>query len=162
MAEDAPQDHPMTVFVAENQQVADAVVGLLASRNILAEVHVPPMDTSSEPLTGATELVQRSNEFSVRVTNQAQLADAKELIASAVGAAVVHSVREKRAARTGTVTATCEECGKESNWPASAMGTTEVCPHCNAYMDVPDPDEDWSGMDFGKEEDEDEEEEKKE
>jgi hypothetical protein len=34
------------------------------------------------------------------------------------------------------------------------MGTTEVCPHCTAYLDVPDPDEDWSGVDFGQAEDE--------
>jgi hypothetical protein len=33
------------------------------------------------------------------------------------------------------------------------MGTTEVCPHCGAYMDVPDPDDDWSDMDFGQPED---------
>jgi hypothetical protein len=29
------------------------------------------------------------------------------------------------------------------------MGTTETCPKCGAYMDVPDPDDDWSGVDFG-------------
>ena len=79
-------------------------------------------------------MIQRTNEFEVRVTNSAQLSEAKEWIASAVGAAVVHKVREKRAARTGTVTAMCEECGKPSEWPASSMGTTEVCPHCTAYL----------------------------
>jgi hypothetical protein len=163
MAEDKPQDHPLTVFVAENQKVADAVIELLASKNISAEVHLPPIDTTTEPLTGASEVVQRTNEFEVRVTSAAQVADAKDLITSAVGAAVVHAVREKRRARTGSVTATCEDCGKPSEWPASSMGTTEVCPHCHCYMDVPDPDEDWSGMDFGKsEEDEEEKDETKE
>jgi hypothetical protein len=29
------------------------------------------------------------------------------------------------------------------------MGTTETCPHCTGYMDIPDPDDDWSGVDFG-------------
>jgi hypothetical protein len=57
---------------------------------------------------------------------------------------------ERRAARTGTVTAVCEECGKSSEWPAKAMGTTEVCPHCHRYMDVPDPEDDWSEVDVGE------------
>ena len=56
--------------------------------------------------------------------------------------------------RTGTVTVACEDCGKSSDWPATAMGTTEVCPHCAGYMDVPDPDEDWSDVDFGTEDEE--------
>ena len=30
------------------------------------------------------------------------------------------------------------------------MGTTEVCPHCAGYMDIPDPDDDWSDVDFGE------------
>jgi hypothetical protein len=51
------------------------------------------------------------------------------------------------------VTATCEDCGKSSEWPAAVMGTTEVCPHCGGYMDIPDPDDDFSGMDFGEDED---------
>jgi hypothetical protein len=148
------EENPLTVFVAESQQVADAVVGLLAASDIPAEVHVPPIDTTSEPLTGASEVVFRNTEFEVRVANEAKLGDAKELIASAVGAAAVRAVRDKRAARSGTVEATCEDCGKTSTWPAAAMGTTEVCPHCGGYMDIPDPDEDWSDVDFGESEEE--------
>jgi hypothetical protein len=30
------------------------------------------------------------------------------------------------------------------------MGTTENCPKCEAYMDIPDPDDDWSGVDIGE------------
>ena len=66
----------------------------------------------------------------------------------------LYLIREKRASRTGTTTAICEDCGKSSDWPASAMGTTELCPHCQHYMDIPDPDEDWGGVDFGKDEEE--------
>lgn len=144
------EENPLTVFVAESQQVAEAVVGLLAANGIPAEVHVPPIDTTSEPLTGASEVVFRNTEFEVRVTAETKLTEAKELIASAVGAGAVRAVREKRAARTGSVTATCEDCDKSSEWPAEVMGTTETCPHCGSYMDIPDPDEDWSGVDFGE------------
>ena len=142
-------ENPLTVFVAENRQVADAVVALLAGSGIDAEVHVPLIDTTTEPLTGASEVVWKNTEFELRVTNAAQVSGAKELIASTLGTAALHSVREKRLARTGTVTVACEDCGKSSDWPATAMGTTEVCPHCGGYMDVPDPDEDWSDVDFG-------------
>ena len=68
--------------------------------------------------------------------------------------AALREIRQRRASRTGTVTATCEECGKASEWPAVDMGSTQECPHCARYMDVPDPDEDWSDVDFGTEDDE--------
>ena len=56
------------------------------------------------------------------------------------------------------MTATCEDCGKPSEWPAVTMGTTDLCPHCGAYMDIPDPDDDWSDVDFGAPEGDEEEE----
>lgn len=34
------------------------------------------------------------------------------------------------------VQAECEECGSASEFPASQDGTTQVCPKCNAYIDV--------------------------
>ena len=67
------------------------------------------------------------------------------LIGQAEEVAAVRKAKEKRSARTGTVTAVCDECGKSSEWPAAAMGTTENCPHCSQYMDIPDPDDDWEG-----------------
>jgi hypothetical protein len=150
------EEHPMTVFVAENQKVADAVVSLLEGAGIPAEVHVPPIDASAEAITGLSDVGTKSAELEVRVTNEAKLADAKDLINSALGTSALRAVREKRAARSGTVTATCEECGKPSEWPATAMGTTETCPHCGAYMDIPDPDDNWSDVDFGEAEEDEE------
>lgn len=34
------------------------------------------------------------------------------------------------------VAAVCEECKETSQFPATLNGTTQVCPHCGAYMDV--------------------------
>jgi hypothetical protein len=62
----------------------------------------------------------------------------------------LREIRDQRSNRTGTVTAVCEECGKSSEWPATIMGTTETCPHCAAYMDIPDPDDDWAEVDVGE------------
>jgi hypothetical protein len=146
-------EHPLTVFAAENAQVADAVIRLLAGAGIAAEVYSPPPQTESSPLTGT--VMSTPDELEIRVTNPAQLTQAKELMVSAVATAALRAIREKRASRTGTVTAVCEDCGKSSEWPAAAMGTTETCPHCTGYMDIPDPDENWDDMDFGEAEEED-------
>lgn len=142
-----PATDPRTVFVADSRRVAEVVVELLAANNIVAEHGAtgPHIETG---LFGATETVP-TEEFPVLATDPKQADEARELLNLAVNKALVQSAQAKRAARTGTVTATCEECGHASEWPATAMGTTETCPKCDAYMDVPDPDDDWSGVDFG-------------
>jgi hypothetical protein len=146
MAEDSH-----TVFVADDAKLADAVVQLLAGKGIEADAVSVPGHVESDPLTGATSGVT-PEEFEIRVTDPTKAAAAKELLDEAVAASLKKAIRDKRASRTGTVTATCEDCGKASDWPATAMGTTELCPHCQHYMDIPDPDEDWSGVDFGEDE----------
>ena len=152
---------PRTVFVAENARLADAVIQLLAAHSIPAEIGpVAPVEVSA--LTGMSDAPE---EFPILVTDPTKVEDARTLLTKAEQYPEIRAVLDKRAARTGNVTATCEDCGKSSEWPAAAMGTTEVCPHCAHYMDIPDPEEDWSGMDFGApegdEEDEEEDEAKK-
>lgn len=146
---------PRTVFVAENANLADAVIQLLAANNITAEVGpVAPVEVSA--LTGMSDAPE---EFPILVNDPKKAEEARELLASAEKMAAVRAAVEKRANRTGTVTATCEDCGKSSEWPAKAMGTTEICPHCAGYMDIPDPEDEWSDVDIGVPEgDEDEEE----
>ena len=151
MADAETDADPRIVFVAENAHLAEAVIQLLVANGLPAELaEAAPQEASA--LTGVSETP--AEEFPIVVTDAAKAKDARELLASALGRSALQAVREKRLARTGTVTAACEDCGKASEWPATAMGTTEVCPHCGGYMDVPDPDEDWSGVDFGTEDDE--------
>lgn len=139
---------PRTVFVADSAKLADAVIQLLAANNIRAELGpVAPVEVSA--LTGMSDAPE---EFPILVTDEKQVGDARDFLTRAENVAAMRAVSEKRAARTGTVTATCEDCGKASEWPAAAMGTTEVCPHCGNYMDVPDPDDEWADGDFGTEE----------
>lgn len=153
MSENVPDER--VVFTAESPQLAEAVVRLLAANDIPAEIATDGPQTKSDPLTGAAEM-ERTEAFPVAVTDPAKLKDARELLASAQTAAAVKEIRERRANRTGTVSATCEDCGKSSEWPAQKLGTTELCPHCGGYMDIPDPDDDWSDVDFGEAEDENE------
>ena len=147
MADAAPEADPRIVFTAESAAVADAVVQLLAAGGIPAEV-APAGPQTAGGLFGASETVP-ADEFPVIVTDPARAADARELLATAQTMAAVKAARDRRANRTGTVAVACEDCGKSSDWPAQATGTTEVCPHCGGYMDIPDPDDDWSGVDFG-------------
>jgi hypothetical protein len=147
------EPNPETVFVAENVKLAEAVIQLLATHNIPAESFTGATRTESEPITGVSE-VSAAEEFEIRVTDPAKISEARELLSTAESAAAVRAIREKRLQRTGTVTAVCEECGKSSEWPADTMGTTDTCPNCGAYMDIPDPDDDWSGVDFGQDEEE--------
>ncbi|MBN9118673.1 MAG: hypothetical protein J0I06_05875 [Planctomycetes bacterium] len=144
---------PRTVFVADSAKLADAVIQLLAANNIPAEIG-PVVAVEASALTGMSDAPE---EFPILVADPKKAEEARELLARAEKMAALRAVVEKRAARTGNVTATCEDCGKSSEWPAASMGTTEVCPHCGRYMDVPDPDEDWSDVDFGAPEGEGEE-----
>jgi hypothetical protein len=145
-------ENPNTVFVADDPKLADAVIQLLASKGIEAEAVSQPGHAETDPLTGATSGVT-PEDFEIRVSDLKKADAAKDLLTETVAAEMKKVIREKRASRSGTVTATCEDCGKPSDWPATAMGTTELCPHCQGYMDIPDPDEDWSGVDFGEDED---------
>ena len=145
-------DNPNTVFVADDPKLADAVILLLAGKGIEAEAVSQQGHAETDPLTGASAGVT-PEEFVIRVADPNKAEAARELLNEAMAASLRQSVRDKRASRTGTVTATCEDCGKPSDWPAAAMGTTELCPHCQGYMDIPDPDDDWSGVDFGTDED---------
>jgi hypothetical protein len=147
------ETNPATVFVAENPRIAEAVIQLLAAGNIEAEATTAGPRAETDAVTGLTEVVG-PDEYEIRVLDPAKVEEARTLLASAASAAAVAAIRQKRASRTGTVTATCEECGKSSEWPASAMGTTDFCPYCQAYMDIPDPDDDWSDVDFGEPEEE--------
>ena len=145
---------PRTVFVADSAKLAEAVIRLLAASDIPAET-APPVPMESSALTGMSDLPE---EFPILVSDPTKAEDARGLLANAERMGEVRATLAKRAARTGNVTATCEDCGKPSEWPAAVMGTTEVCPHCGGYMDVPDPDDDWSDVDFGAPEGDDEEE----
>jgi hypothetical protein len=146
------ESDPRAVLVTDSHKVAQTVVDWLAAEGIASELIVPESSSSTDPLTGLTE-EESAGEFEVRVLDAGRIEDARKLISDAQRAAQLRAIREGRSKRTGTVTAICEDCGKPSEWPAAAMGTTETCPHCTHYMDIPDPEDDWTGVDFGSPED---------
>jgi hypothetical protein len=143
---------PRCVLTTSDRKAAEALAALLTEKGFPAEPVIPQMGTTASALTGETDAAV-APEFEVWVTNPDHSEPARALIAEQ--REMLAAVREreaKRAARIGTVTAVCEECGKSSEWPASEMGRTQECPHCGRYVDVPDPDENWDDVDFGSEE----------
>src|SRR5215213_8635507 len=96
---------PRTVFVAESNRLADAVIELLAANNIPAEIGpVAPVETSA--LTGESSAPE---EFPILVTDPTKVEDARTLLSRAEQYPEVRAVLDKRASRSGTVTATCED-----------------------------------------------------
>lgn len=144
---------PRCVHVAPDLRTADLLATWLGEKGFKCEVVVPENPAAPPDGIGLTEHAAPGVE--VRVIDVDEAARAVEMIEEQREALKeIRSRQERRAARTGTVTAVCEECGKSSEWPAADMGSTQECPHCARYMDVPDPDDDWGDVDFGTEDDE--------
>ncbi|PQO45748.1 putative signal transducing protein [Blastopirellula marina] len=55
---------------------------------------------------------------------------------------LIRDFEEQRKARNtpvdgaGEIQVSCEDCGKTTSFPSSLDGTTQVCQHCGAYVDV--------------------------
>ncbi|HJZ53748.1 MAG TPA: hypothetical protein VKE74_02255 [Gemmataceae bacterium] len=149
-----PERDPRFVLAVPEPKVAELLAAWLTEKGFPAEPVALPPTTATDPITHAA--VPLPGEFQVWVVKIEHAEAAREAIEEQrAGVQALREREAKRANRTGTVTALCEDCGKESDWPATAMGTTQSCPHCHRYMDVPDPDENWDDVDFGSEEPED-------
>lgn len=149
----ADEIDPRMVVVVPDRAIGKKVAEWLTAKGFPSEVAM--VGELAGPTGGLGLGDMPTPTLEVRVLNPDQVEDARKLIAESAAAAELRAIHEKRANRTGTVTATCEDCGKPSEWPAAEMGTTQICPHCTGYMDVPDPDDNWDDMDFGSGEAED-------
>jgi hypothetical protein len=140
--------HPQCVLVASEMATAQALAEWLTEKGFPAEVVTPgPVATPGDSLGLSEETFPG---LEVRVVKPEHVEPARGAMAEHKETLEAIQARQrKRAERTGTVTAVCEDCGKSSDWPAAEMGTTQVCPHCDSYMDIPDPEDDWGDVDFG-------------
>ena len=142
--------HPQCVLVAKDMATARGLADWLIEKGFPAEPLMPSTVVNPGDSLGLSE--EHMTGIEVRVVKPEHIEPAKKAIADLhEEVAVVRERQQKRAERTGTVAAVCEDCGKSSDWPAVVMGTTETCPHCGSYMDVPDPDENWDDVDFSEE-----------
>ena len=60
--------------------------------------------------------------------------------------------RRRQSTDSPLVTVVCEECGTESSFPGTKLGTVQSCPHCSAFVDVGDdlPFDGWDVADEKK------------
>jgi hypothetical protein len=139
--------HPQTVLTVEEIGTARALADWLTDKGFPAEVVTPGAVATPGDSLGLSE--ETFPGIEVRVVKPEHVEPARQAIAEQKEALdEIRALHQKRASRTGTTTAVCEDCGKASGWPAAEMGTTQTCPHCGRYMDVPDPDEKWDDVDF--------------
>jgi len=144
---------PKCVFVGKDGASANLIAGILIGAGFPAEVMNEATLGGFEGITGLVPGYSHKG-VEVWVVDPGHIEPAKQLLDEEMK--TIDAAKEKRANRTGTISAECEECGRASDWPAPSMGTTETCPHCGAYMDIPDPDDEWSDVDFGASEEDDE------
>jgi hypothetical protein len=151
MSEPTPERDPKFVLTVADRKAAEAIAAWLTDKGYPAEPQTPNFSAITDGIAGAVPTVP--HEFEIWVVKPDDAEKARELIEDQRSAVAALREREaRRAARTGIVTAACEECGESSEWPAAEMGTTQDCPHCGCFMDVPDPDENWDDLDVGTEE----------
>jgi ribosomal protein S27E len=136
---------PRCVFAADTLALADVVAGWLSGQGIPAEVMDDATLGGFEGKTSVTPWVVSNRGIEVWVRDESQAPLAARLVAEK--AEEFRAVRTQREAKSGTVEVICEECSRPAVFPASAEGTVQDCPHCGAYLDVPDPDDDWSDVD---------------
>jgi hypothetical protein len=133
---------PKCVYIADSLPKADLIAAWLSARDIPAQVMNRYTWGGFEGLTGLAPGVCHKG-MEVWVIHPEQAAAAQALLET--HAEQLAAERAERAARTGRVTAVCEECGQSSEFPAAMQGTVENCPHCRKWIDVPGPDDDWDG-----------------
>jgi len=128
------------VFVAESFAEAETVAAFLSSEGVPASVIDPSTVGGMEGLSLMAGASTGGREVWVRNPTAAQYA--RKLLADHA-----HELRSNREQRTGLIQVDCEECGAMVKFPAEKAGTVQECPNCMAYLDVPDPDDEWPDED---------------
>ncbi|MCP4592151.1 MAG: DUF2007 domain-containing protein [bacterium] len=116
-----------TVYRAASVEEADIIVAWLDEQGIAAMV-------KDRAVAGTIEIptlfTPRGIEVCVPDPEQAK---------QAVAALKEHYAKQAQADDSDRVIeATCEACGKASPFPQAQHGLVQNCPHCNAYLDVPE------------------------
>ncbi|HUU82844.1 MAG TPA: DUF2007 domain-containing protein [Phycisphaerae bacterium] len=116
------------VYRAADIEEAKVVVAWLSEQGIAALVK----DEHAAAMM-QTSLIVAPEGIEVCVTNAEDAARATALLRD-------HFARKDRRGSpdAGPVAATCEECGRTSEFPAAQGGSVQNCPHCKAYIDVPE------------------------
>jgi hypothetical protein len=126
---------PKCVHVADSLSEAEAAVDFLKGHGLPARIIDPATVGDPLGLTGTAGAGVPSPGLEVWVDDAANAAPAlQKLQEFAADQTKKGADKETK----GPVEAECEECGKTSTFPAAQRDSTQDCPHCGAYLDVPE------------------------
>src|SRR5271166_4645357 len=108
---------PKCVFVADSLGLAEIVAVYLRQHGVAAAVMNPATLGGLEGLTWVSRTGVSANGIEVWINDPAQTVQAQELLADQKEFQGARLARA--AARTGTVDAVCDECGKTTAFPAA-------------------------------------------
>lgn len=126
---------PKCVHIADSLNEAEAAVLFLKGHGLPAQVMNPATLGGLLGLTWMSRTGVSSTGLEVWVADPANVAPALQKLQE-FAADQTKKVADKEA--KGPVEAVCEECGKTSTFPAAQRDSTQDCPHCGEYMDVPE------------------------
>lgn len=129
---------PKCVYVADDFGMAGLIVSWLGTHDIEAVIMDEATLGGLEGLTAFAPGRVSTRGLEVWVVDADRAEAANTLLADQ--ASEIQAKRAAKSDRTGTVSVDCEACGQQTEFPMSSAGRTENCPHCQAYLDVPDPD----------------------
>jgi hypothetical protein len=139
--DDAMSRNDRCVFASDKLQDAETVAAFLNSEGVPAKV-IDPHALGGPDGLSLTPGTSRSLEVWVR--DPAAAAYARRLIADHAADLPV-----RRADQPELIEVDCWECGAMVKFPSAVIGTVQVCPNCQADLDVPGPDDQWDDESAG-------------
>jgi hypothetical protein len=130
---------PRCVFVADSMGLADIVVVWLGERGIDAQVMNQATLGGLVGLSWFSANGISSHGMEVWVIDPSQAENARVLVEQHERERLAKREEARRA--KGEIAAVCEDCGSSSSFAMRYRGTVQDCPHCGAYLDVPEAEE---------------------
>lgn len=128
-----PLDDPLALCTAANLPQARLLCSLLEQSGIRARV-VEEVVPGEEPAGGLLPAILQPRLYVdrslVHRAQQVLLAHARQAVD-----------RRANPPANGPIVIACEECGESSAFPGSTWGSVQTCPHCQAFMDIGEPDD---------------------
>ncbi len=129
------------VYIGDNFAQAEVVALWLSEQGVPAKVMNGATMGGLDGLTWMSSSGVSPRGVEVWVSNDAQIAQAKELVTEH------QAVLDLKALRTAdapeTIEVVCEDCGRSTKFSGKESGSVQNCVHCGAYMDLFADTEDW-------------------
>ena len=126
---------PKCVHVADSLSEAESVAHFLNSHGLPAQVMNPATLGGLLGLTVLSRTGVSSTGLEVWVNDPVHAEPALQKLQEFAAEQTKKGADNET---KGPVEAECEECGKTITFPGAQRDSTQDCPHCGAYLDVPE------------------------